>query len=55
MQELAGRPSPEQMVCGDCGCDLDPESGLEVRYADTVMKVCQACFAVREELDRLLD
>ena len=43
------------MVCGDCGQDLDPEVALEVRLANTVMKVCPSCFAVREELDHLLD
>jgi len=48
------RPVRVAFICSDCGRPLDPVEALEVDLAQTVMKVCPTCFAVREELGRLL-
>jgi hypothetical protein len=52
--DVGDRPGRVEFVCGDCGRALNPVEALELRLANSVMKVCPSCFAIREELDGLL-
>ena len=45
----------DQIVCSDCGTDLDPEAAIPRASGRSVMPICARCDATRRELDRLLD
>jgi hypothetical protein len=47
------RIHPAELVCVDCGRDLDPDEAIEVHLPTRVMKVCPACMGQLRRLDGL--
>ena len=45
----------DQIICSDCGTELDAEAAIPRVFRKSVMPICAPCHATRKELDELLD
>lgn len=59
-RDLQFEPTPwwkpgDQIICADCGIELDPEAAVPRLSGKSVMPICARCDATRRELDELLD
>jgi hypothetical protein len=45
----------DQIICSDCGIELDPETAIPRASGKSMMPICAQCAATRRELDELLD
>jgi hypothetical protein len=45
----------DQIICSDCGIELNPETAIPRASGKSMMPICAQCAATRRVLDELLD